>query len=156
LQALFIIAKALAVATTATAVSTMNMDFIGDLALRVPPTIENLIAADERTLNGTARPFQFERLFGLWEMARMVECGKRQYERRIQQSAHNQASQNIVACDQTNHLPIIRKPGRYGEGLPAAEKSPPRLNTGGCCQHAKTSGKSRVAIVRLNLAATQM
>jgi hypothetical protein len=41
LQALFIIAKALPAATKATVVSTMNMDFIGDLAIADPPTVES-------------------------------------------------------------------------------------------------------------------
>jgi hypothetical protein len=43
------IAKALPVATTATVVSTINMDFIGNLAIAGPPTIEKLIA---RRMNG--------------------------------------------------------------------------------------------------------
>jgi hypothetical protein len=41
LQALFMIAMALPVATTAIVVSTMNMDFTGDLAIAGPPTLES-------------------------------------------------------------------------------------------------------------------
>ena len=40
LQALFITAKALPVATTTTVVSTMNTVFIGDLVITGPPTAE--------------------------------------------------------------------------------------------------------------------
>ena len=50
LQALFITAKALPVATTTTVVSTMNTVFIGDLAL-VPQRMESNRAAHEPMLN---------------------------------------------------------------------------------------------------------
>jgi hypothetical protein len=40
LQALFITAKTLPVATTTTVVSTMNRAFIGDLVIAGPPTVK--------------------------------------------------------------------------------------------------------------------
>jgi hypothetical protein len=51
LQALFITARALPVATTTTVVSTMNTAFIGDLVILVPQRRKSKRAADEPTLN---------------------------------------------------------------------------------------------------------